>query len=878
MDFFDELKRRPFQGEDRNFLTIRNFVPLKYNCPLCYNNRTVRFPGEIMSKPSLKAKIIYAMITAALFLANAFLCKEPVFLLAGCIAAMLSAFGLFGLQELAETPVTKESSSALNLSATLSLFLLSITGSVIFMSLDDLFKSTLSPSKTALLLVIAFVTSGAVVVFYGTLYDSQGFSTSVIPAIAFQLSGCFFIFVSYHFVPILLSLFLILAGQISAVCVIGSLLNNYTPPHNRFRFAFLRVLAVTIAPVAAFFLLKIDLFSGRNAFLFATILDVAVYVSLTAVYIVIRNSHFNLYTESGEHLEPKILREFVNPSEGPVTWTEYPRPQMKRKNWMNLNGVWKLNGNTVYVPFPPQASLSFHKGPLNNVLFYSTEFHVPSEWNDQRILLHFGAVDQMCEVYVNNRHVGTHEGGYLPFTFDITDAVNTIFDNTIEVRAFDLISKKYPYGKQRIPRGGMWYTSVSGIWQTVWLEPVPKDHIRRIKITPDLTGIHLKIVIDGVPDCIGKFSIDIRLPGGKVWHKESTDTRQYINLEEAYRSVGLSEPLRYWTPESPYLYVMKIRYESDEIETYFALRTVELKEINGIPRITLNRKPIYLHGVLDQGYYPDGIFTPATAREYAKDIMRMKELGFNCLRKHIKIEPEIFYYYCDTLGMLVLQDMVNNGRYSFLRDTIMPNITTKHKSDVGRCHSKKRKEFFINHSLDTLRHLHNHPSIIAYTIFNEGWGQFDSDEVFEILKAKDGTRLYDSTSGWFVQKKSDFDSRHQYFNNVLFTPGIRPLLVSECGGFSYMIPEHYFSKYNHFSYGISRSSAELTALVRKMYDEMLFPIIEKGGCGCIYTQLSDIEDETNGLYTYDRKICKVDKDEMLKIREEIDKRLNEAVT
>ncbi|MBQ7636555.1 MAG: hypothetical protein IJS80_04520 [Lachnospiraceae bacterium] len=829
-----------------------------------------------MTGRSKSQKYIYAFISPAFFLAGGFLCCEPIYLIFGSIAAFFSAFGLRGLQELAETPVTKESSASLNISATVSLFLISVSGSVIFMGLSRQLPALLSPVKLISLLIIAFLLAGSVVFFYGTLYDSQGFSTSVIPAIAFQLSGCCFLFVSTHYIPILLSCFLILTGQFCAVSVIGSLLNNYTPIHYRIHFALLRALAVMLAPVAAFFLLKINLFNGTNVFLLAVALDVAVFISLSAVYVVIRTSHFSLSTESGDLTAPRILREFVDPSEAPVTWTEYPRPQMRRNDWINLNGVWKLNTDTIYVPFPPQSSLGCHKGTVSNVLFYSRTFHIPAEWEGERILLHFGAVDQTCEVYVNNRHIGSHEGGYLPFTFDITDSLNFLFENTVEVRVLDLLSKKYPYGKQRIPRGGMWYTPVSGIWQTVWLEPVPKDHIRRIKITPDLKGIYLKTVVSS-PDVIGRFTVDINLPGGEHFHRDYSEPRQYIDLEEAYLSVGLMEPLRLWSPESPYLYRMKVTYESDEIETYFGLRTIELKNIKGIERVVLNGNPIYIHGVLDQGYFPEGIFTPAVAKEYARDIMRMKELGFNCLRKHIKIEPDIFYYYCDTLGMLVLQDMVNNGKYSFIMDTIMPNITTKHSSDVGKCHSKKRKEFFIEHCKATLRQLHNHPSIIAYTIFNEGWGQFDSDSIFDILKEKDGTRLYDSTSGWFVQKKSDFDSRHQYFNNVLFTPGVRPLLISECGGFSYMIPEHYFSKYNHFSYGISRSAKELTGLVRKMYDEMVIPIIEKGGCGCIYTQLSDIEDETNGLYTYDRKVLKVDKDEMLRIRDDIEEHLKNAV-
>ncbi len=786
---------------------------------------------------------------------------------------ILSAAGLRGLQELAETPVTKESSSGLTGSACISLFLMNLSGFIALMSLSGLLKNGVVAVNAVFIPFIALIPAFTVCLFYGFLYDSQGFSTSLIPALALQMSGCMLLFASTHFVPLLISVFFILTGQFCSESVIGSLLNNYTPAHRRTACYIERSLAVLAAPAAAFFLLKIPLFFGRNAFLLSAGLDIAAFISLSAVYVVIRTSHFDLSTEVGENIAPKILKEFVTPSEMPVSWTEYPRPQLRRREWLNLNGVWKLNAGSVYVPFPPQASLAFHKSPIANVLFYSRTFRIPGEWNGNRILLNFGAVDQTCEVRVNGTVVGSHEGGYLPFTFDITDAVNFYSENKLEVHAVDFLSKKYPYGKQRMARGGMWYTPVSGIWQTVWLEPVPRAHLKRIKITPDLSGIKLKLIADGVPESLERFAIDLNLPGGHVWHTEVTETQIYINMEEVYASVGLIEPLRFWTPDNPYLYTMKIRYEADEIETYFALRTVELMEINDVSRVCLNGSPVYLHGVLDQGYYPEGIFTPATATCFAKDILRVKELGFNCIRKHIKIEPELFYYYCDSLGILVIQDMVNSGHYSFLRDTIMPNVTTKYKSDVGKCHSKKRSEFFIKHCTDTLRALHNHPSVIAYTIFNEGWGQFDSDSIFEILKAKDATRLYDSTSGWFVQKKSDFDSRHQYFNNVLFTPGIRPLLISECGGFSYMIPEHYFSKYNHFNYGVSNSPEELTALIRKMYDEMVLPIIEKGGCGCIYTQLSDIEDETNGLYTYDRKICKVIKEEMLKIRDDIEERM-----
>lgn len=286
----------------------------------------------------------------------------------------------------------------------------------------------------------------------------------------------------------------------------------------------------------------------------------------------------------------------------------------------------------------------------------------------------------------------------------------------------------------------------------------------------------------------------------------------------------------------------------------------------------LNNQPVFLHGVLDQGYFRDGIFLPEKESEYERDILRMKELGFNLLRKHIKIEPEYFYYACDKLGMLVMQDMVNNGSYSYVRDTVLPTIGFKKRNDRKLNPSEKGRKIFREHTRQTIEHLYNHPCIVAYTIFNEGWGQFDSDEMYEFVKTLDDTRLVDATSGWYAQSKNDFDSEHIYFRLKKLQVKERPLFVSECGGYKYMEREHFFGA-KEYGYGTCRDKQELTDRIREMYEKMIVPYIRDGVCGCIYTQLSDVEGEINGLYTYDREVCKVEKDAMRAIAE----RINEEI-
>jgi len=520
-----------------------------------------------------------------------------------------------------------------------------------------------------------------------------------------------------------------------------------------------------------------------------------------------------------------------------MSWmTEYPRPQLKRDSFFCLNGVWKLDGEDINVPFPPQSRLSGYMGDVKDALHYERSFVLPEGFAapGMRVRLHFGAVDQVCEVFVNGKSVACHEGGYLPFFADITDALCD-GENRLCVDAVDTLSHDYPYGKQRKDRGGMWYTPVSGIWQSVWLEAVPEKPIENVRITPDLKGIDV-VVETSEKECT------IEIPGEGTWTCESG---------KSFR-IDISEP-HLWSVDDPHLYDIVVTAGSDRVESYFALRTMTVEG----KKILFNGKPIFLNGVLDQGYFEDGIFLPEEPEEYARDVRRMKEMGMNLLRKHIKVEPQAFYHACDRLGMLVMQDMVNTGGYNYLLDTALPNLGFLKRSDrCKKTDADRSKVNFTKHSLDILEHLYSHPCVVSYTIFNEGWGQFNSDYHYDLLKNADPTRVYDSTSGWFWQKKSDVDSWHIYFRNKKVKPGQRPGLLSECGGYARPIPGHMFNPKNEYGYGTAATEEALTQKIELMWNEMVFPSIEGGLCGVIFTQISDVEDEINGLYTYDRQVCK----------------------
>ena len=556
--------------------------------------------------------------------------------------------------------------------------------------------------------------------------------------------------------------------------------------------------------------------------------------------------------------EIKHLSTEYSESIGQIPRLEYPRPTLVRDSFFNLNGEWdfgvtddknrQIFDRRIIVPFPPESLLS----GINEVfdekmtLCYKKVFTLPDSFVKERVILHFGAVDQYAEVYLNGELLGEHIGGYQNFSFDITDHLKD--ENTLTVLVRDELSTFIlPYGKQCKKRGGMWYTPVSGIWQTVWIESVSYDYITALDLPTDPSEPRITAHFSGESKD-GK--VTVNTPEGVL----------VFEMKDGTASLDLPSP-RLWSPEDPYLYTVVIETESDRVQSYFALRTVDIRTIDGYKRICLNGKPYFFHGLLDQGYYSDGIFTPASVNAYSDDILKMKALGFNMLRKHIKIEDPMFYYLCDKLGMVVFQDMVNNSDYSFLRDTVLPTFGLIKKSDKRSHKNKSSRRAFLTHVEQTVSQLKNHPCICLWTIFNEGWGQFCGSEAYKKLKKLDPSRIIDTASGWFGGCESDVDSRHIYFRKVKLKAGDKPLFLSEFGGYSHRVNDHIANENGSYGYGSCKSREDFVLAIRKLYQEQIIPLISRGLCATVYTQLSDVEDEINGLLTYDRAIEKITPEE-----------------
>ena len=550
-------------------------------------------------------------------------------------------------------------------------------------------------------------------------------------------------------------------------------------------------------------------------------------------------------------------------------WDTYPRPQMRRESYLNLNGDWAFSagtpdftGETIRVPFCPESRLSGIQKhfPEGTPLWYRRWFSLPEDFCRGRVLLHVGAADQTADVYVNGTHTTRHEGGYEAFSVDITDQLRDGENELSICCQDDLNDQSYPYGKQVLPekRGGMWYTPVSGIWQSVWLESVPETYIRKLNIE----NRGCSVTISTEPALNGFVKVaelgDFALENGTV-----TITPEQPHL---------------WSPEDPFLYAFTVAAGEDSVESYFALRTLEVRKIGQFPRLCLNGKPYFFHGLLDQGYWPEGLLTPPAPESYAEDILNMKRLGFNTLRKHIKVEMEAFYYQCDRLGMIVWQDMVNNSDYNFLRDTALPTAGLQ-KLDDRKWHLQPgHREGFFRSAEAVVNQLKNHPSVCLWTIFNEAWGQFNSDNVYDWFRQLDDTRWIDSTSGWFRRKKSDVDSRHVYFRKVkLKGDGKKPLILSEFGGKTYRAEGHVFNPEKTYGYGGCETLEQLNGAVQKLYLEEVLPCIENGLCAAIYTQVSDVEDEINGIVTYDRKLCKLNPEIMVPVARQLQKAMEKEV-
>ena len=542
-----------------------------------------------------------------------------------------------------------------------------------------------------------------------------------------------------------------------------------------------------------------------------------------------------------------------------IPWENYPRPQLRRAEWLCLNGAWELKigerkeTEQIRVPFCPESLLSGIQIPPRpgEKMVYRRSFSIPDSWTGKRILLHFGAVGRKTEILINGRKSGEHDNGYLGFSLDITDALQK-GENELAVCAVNDLSPQYPWGKQKEKRGGMWYTPCSGIWQTVWMEPVPETYIRSLKIRNGADWAEIEA--EGVRE--GRVEL-----AGESWPLRDGKVRITVPDPEC------------WSPDNPRLYPFTLYAGEDRVESYFALRTLSVRTVNGIPRLCLNGKAYFFNGLLDQGYWSDGLYTPAEPEAYERDILAAKELGFNTLRKHIKIEAEQFYYDCDRLGMIVFQDMVNNGEYRFLRDTALPTLNLLRRRDSRLNPDPETRQNFLKAMEKTVEQLGNHPCICLWTVFNEGWGQFCADEAYRRLKMLDSSRFIDSTSGWFHQKESDVDSLHIYFRELHLGKEKRPQLLSEFGGYVWKIPEHSFNTEKTYGYRIFRDRDSYVRALQALYRE-LRPLASQGLCGAVYTQISDVEDETNGILTFDRAIRKLQPEEMKDLAEKLQKAVN----
>ncbi|MDD3402313.1 MAG: glycoside hydrolase family 2 TIM barrel-domain containing protein [Hespellia sp.] len=570
-----------------------------------------------------------------------------------------------------------------------------------------------------------------------------------------------------------------------------------------------------------------------------------------------------LYTRWGRELN----REAVLP--------EYPRPLMARDNFMNLNGSWnylfadsaktpEAYQGKITVPFSPEALLSGVKRQLKpeEFLWYQRSFQLPQNMEGQSVILHFGAVDQACQVFINGKSMGRHTGGYLSFEMDITRAVVS-GDNEIRVLVKDLSETSYhARGKQRLDSGGMFYTAQSGIWQTVWLEIVPESHLEQILCTPQFDRNLIELELTATEDL--PLTVDIYEPviGEAYAEKEIIAS---VDGRSNQKFLARIPERKAWTPEEPYLYHMRITMGEDQIESYFAMRIFTLeKDENQIPRLCLNHKPYFQKGVLDQGYWPDGLYTAPSDEALIFDIQKMKELGFNMMRKHAKLECDRWYYHCDRLGMIVWQDMVNGGdQYKHWYVTYMATLLSKNKIKVKDSYTKllSREEKsgrleFVVEMKETIRQLYSHPCIAAWVIFNEGWGQFQTKEMTEIVRKADKTRWIDQASGWFDQGGGDMQSLHNYFFKFeMKAETERATVLSEFGGYTHAVAGHMACE-KTYGYGTEKTIESLNATYQARQNEVE-AAISRGLCATVYTQVSDIEEEINGIFTYDREVQKI---------------------
>jgi len=567
------------------------------------------------------------------------------------------------------------------------------------------------------------------------------------------------------------------------------------------------------------------------------------------------------------------------PAEGPLKtqWAdevnpgsvlpEYPRPQMVRQEWLNLNGLWdyaiipaaavkpkKFDGK-ILVPFCPESSLSGvgrSVGPENR-LWYHRAFELPESWAGQQVMLNFGASDWETKVWVNGKEIGSHKGGYDAFTFDITDALKGKGRQEIIISVWDPVDEStQPRGKQVLKPESIWYTSVTGIWQTVWLEPVNTDHIKSVKMIPDIDQNEVTFITDLSTESANGNILEVVVfsKEGEVIAQNSSESNIIV--------ITMVDPIL-WTPDYPYLYDFRLDLVreggdiADSFEGYFGMRKISLgKDEKGFTRMMLNDEFVFQFGPLDQGWWPDGLYTAPTDEALKYDIEVTKELGFNMARKHVKVEPARWYYWCDKLGLLVWQDMPSGDKYIGGND---PDIIRTPESE----------EQYKSELLAMINNHYNHPSIIIWVPFNEGWGQFKTGEIVNFIREADETRLINPTSGWSDRNAGDIRDIHAYPGPAMPEPEEkRAIVLGEFGGLGLPLEGHTWQTKDNWGYKSFDSREKLLEAYTGLIEELM-PMVRKGLSAAVYTQTTDVEIEVNGLMTYDRAVIKMDAGTLRKI-------------
>ena len=571
----------------------------------------------------------------------------------------------------------------------------------------------------------------------------------------------------------------------------------------------------------------------------------------------------------------KIMTEWASQVDPSNVLPEYPRPIMERGEWKNLNGLWNYAiiekgqpipaafDGEILVPFAVESALSGVGKRMDDTkeLVYQRSFDVPSAWKGKQVLLHFGAVDWKADVWVNDVKVGSHTGGYAPFSFDITAALNAK-GNKLVVKVWDPTDKGYqPRGKQLSNPHGIWYTPVSGIWQTVWLEPVTKKHIADLRILPDIDRNVLSVDAKVIGRCSDDM-VEVNVYDGD----KLVAVGKSINNEPV--EVAMPADRKLWSPDSPFLYTLKVNLKNagkvvDKVDSYAAMRKYSYKRAaDGIVRMELNNEPLFQFGPLDQGWWPDGLYTAPTDEALAWDVKKTKDFGFNMIRKHIKVEPARWYMHCDKMGIIVWQDMPSGDKNPEWQMRQYFDGRERQRSAVSEANYRKEWK-------EIMDYLYSYPCIGVWVPFNEAWGQFKTAEIAEWTKQMDPSRLVNPASGGNHYQCGDMLDLHNYpAPNLYLYDATRPTVLGEYGGIGLVEKEHLWVPDRNWGYVQFNSSKEATDEYVK-YANILLDLIPKGFSGAVYTQTTDVEIEVNGLITYDRKVIKLDEARVREINQKI---------